>query len=89
MYKCLISRHTSQNRIKNECIREKVEIAYIVENMVESRSRWFGHVWRRPAETPIRKVAGSPITRDDNEFEEVNIVQPNDFYQARDGDGGS
>ncbi len=26
---------------------------------------------------------------DDNEFEEVDIVRPNDFYQARDADAGN
>ena len=26
---------------------------------------------------------------DDNEFEDVNIVQPNDFYQSRDADNGN
>lgn len=26
---------------------------------------------------------------DDNEFEDVNIVRPNDFYQSRDADAGN
>ena len=26
---------------------------------------------------------------EDNEFEEINIVKPDDFYQSRDADGGS
>ena len=26
---------------------------------------------------------------DDNEFEEVDIVRPNDFYQSRDADAGN
>lgn len=26
---------------------------------------------------------------DDNEFEEVDIVRPNDFYQSRDADTGN
>ncbi|KAJ0030558.1 hypothetical protein Pint_14336 [Pistacia integerrima] len=29
------------------------------------------------------------VVVDDNEFEDVNIVQPNDFYQSRDADGGN
>ncbi|XWS73119.1 hypothetical protein CRYUN_Cryun02cG0097900 [Craigia yunnanensis] len=29
------------------------------------------------------------VLPDDNEFEDVNIVQPNDFYQSRDADGGN
>ena len=35
--------------------------------MVESHLRWFGHVWRRLVEAPIRKVnqmEGSLIARD-------------------------
>ncbi|XWS70867.1 hypothetical protein CRYUN_Cryun03dG0085800 [Craigia yunnanensis] len=29
------------------------------------------------------------LRKDDNEFEDVNIVQPNDFYQSRDADSGN
>ncbi|KAK3221650.1 hypothetical protein Dsin_008675 [Dipteronia sinensis] len=29
------------------------------------------------------------LRKDDNEFEDVDIVKPNDFYQSRDTDGGS
>ena len=36
--------------------REKVGVAPIVEKMVESRLRWFGHVWRRPIEALVRRV---------------------------------
>ena len=45
-----ISGHTRQDRIWNECIREQVGVAPIVEKMIESRLRWFGHVWRRLVE---------------------------------------
>ncbi|PIN08238.1 RNA polymerase II transcription elongation factor Elongin/SIII, subunit elongin B [Handroanthus impetiginosus] len=34
-------------------------------------------------------VVALTLRKDDNEFEEVNIVRPNDFYQSREGDGGS
>ncbi|OIV98515.1 hypothetical protein TanjilG_18799 [Lupinus angustifolius] len=34
-------------------------------------------------------VVALTLRKDDNEFEEVNIVRPNDFYQSRDGDGGN
>lgn len=37
-----------------ECIIEKVEVAPIMEKMVESRLKWFGHVWRRS----IKALAG-------------------------------
>ncbi|GAB2279930.1 hypothetical protein Dimus_014565 [Dionaea muscipula] len=29
------------------------------------------------------------LRKGDNQFEEVNIVKPNDFYQSREADGGS
>lgn len=32
---------------------------------------------------------GFSFLADDNEFEEVNMVRANDFYQSRDADGGS
>ena len=53
--------------IRNECIREKIGVASIVKNRVESRLRWFGHMRRRPVEALIRRVdqmKGNPITRD-------------------------
>ncbi|XP_024031016.1 uncharacterized protein LOC21391853 isoform X3 [Morus notabilis] len=34
-------------------------------------------------------VVALTLRKDDNEFEEVNIVRPNDFYQSREGDGGN
>ncbi|KAG5035264.1 hypothetical protein JHK85_010590 [Glycine max] len=34
-------------------------------------------------------VVALTLRKDDNEFEEVNIVRPNDFYQARDADGAN
>ena len=55
-----MSGHTRQERIRNECIREKVGVAPIVEKMVESRLRWFGHVRRRPEEAPVRRVDQMP-----------------------------
>ncbi|CAK9168885.1 unnamed protein product [Ilex paraguariensis] len=33
-------------------------------------------------------VVALTLRKDDNEFEDVNIVRPNDFYQSRDSDGG-
>ena len=42
-----MSRHTKKDRVKNECIRVKVEIAPIVENMIKSNLRRFSYVWRR------------------------------------------
>ncbi|XP_057249577.1 uncharacterized protein LOC104906637 isoform X1 [Beta vulgaris subsp. vulgaris] len=34
-------------------------------------------------------VVALTLKKDDNEFEDVNIVKPTDFYQSRDSDGGS
>ncbi|KAL2322152.1 hypothetical protein Fmac_026531 [Flemingia macrophylla] len=34
-------------------------------------------------------VVALTLRKDDNEFEEINIVRPSDFYQARDADGAS
>ncbi|KAL2920449.1 Elongin-B [Bienertia sinuspersici] len=34
-------------------------------------------------------VVALTLRKDDNEFEDVNIVKPSDFYQSRDSDGGS
>jgi hypothetical protein len=45
---------------------ERVVVAPIVEKMVETRLRWFGHVERRPVDSMVRRVDqmyGSQITR--------------------------
>ncbi|XVF34360.1 hypothetical protein REPUB_Repub18cG0053000 [Reevesia pubescens] len=34
-------------------------------------------------------VVALTLRKDDNEFEDVNIIQPNDFYQSRDPDSGN
>ncbi|KAB1211981.1 hypothetical protein CJ030_MR5G023711 [Morella rubra] len=34
-------------------------------------------------------VVALTLRKDDNEFEEVDIARPNDFYQTRDADGGN
>ncbi|OMO80806.1 Ubiquitin [Corchorus olitorius] len=34
-------------------------------------------------------VVALTLRKEDNEFEDVNIVQPNDFYQSRDADSGN
>ena len=58
--------HTRKDRIRNTRIGEQVGVACIEEKMVESRLRWFGHVQRRPLNTPVRKVdqiIWSPVNR--------------------------
>lgn len=50
-----MSSHTRQCRFCNECIKEKVGVTPIKEEMVESRLKWFSHV-RRVLVALVRKV---------------------------------
>ncbi|WCJ30140.1 Ubiquitin-like superfamily protein [Euphorbia peplus] len=34
-------------------------------------------------------VLALTLRKDDNDFEDINIVRPDDFYQTRDADGGN
>ncbi|RLN42202.1 hypothetical protein C2845_PM01G44640 [Panicum miliaceum] len=46
--------HTRRDRVQNEVIRDRVEVAPILEKLTQHRLRWFGHVqWRSP-EAPVR-----------------------------------
>ena len=47
--------HTRKDRVRNEIIREKVEVASVENKMREVRLRWFGHVMRRSSNAPVRK----------------------------------
>ena len=47
--------HTRNDKIRNEDIRGKVGVAEIEGNMRENRLRCFGHVQRRPTDTPVRR----------------------------------
>ncbi|PWG75187.1 hypothetical protein DF186_13920, partial [Enterococcus hirae] len=51
-----MSGYTRLDKIRNEDIRERVGVVFIVKKMVESRFRWFGYVRRRPIEYPVRRV---------------------------------
>lgn len=51
-----MSGHIRQDRITKERNKEKVGVALIVEKMVDSRLRWFGHVWRRFVEASVMRV---------------------------------
>jgi len=43
------------DRIRNEVIRNSVEVAPIEDKLRESRLRWFGHVKRRSVDAPVRR----------------------------------
>jgi len=42
------SGHLRHNMISNECIKEEVWVAPILEKMEKDCLRWFGHALRRP-----------------------------------------
>ena len=48
--------NTRRDKVRNENIRTKIGIASIEEKMRENRLRWFGHVRRRPKDSPVRRV---------------------------------
>ncbi len=50
------SGHTRLNKIRNESIREKVEVVPIEDKLREKRLRWFGHAKRKHTEAPVRQV---------------------------------
>ena len=45
--------HTRRDRVRNDAIRDRLGVAPIEEKLVQHRLRWFGHVQRRPSETPV------------------------------------
>jgi hypothetical protein len=54
---------TIRDMIRNDDIREKVVVAPIVEKMVETRFRWFGHVERRHVDSVVRRVGRGRPTK--------------------------
>ena len=47
---------TRRDRIRNETIREMVGVAPIEEKLRKNRLRWFGHVYRRPADAVVKRM---------------------------------
>lgn len=61
-----MSGHIIYDRINNKYIKEQSGVAPIVERMVGSSLKWFGHAMRKLIEIPIRRVdevKDSPIDR--------------------------
>ena len=46
--------HTRRDRVRNDDIRDRLGVAPIEEKFVQHQLRLFGHVQRRPLETPVR-----------------------------------
>jgi len=45
---------TRRDKIENNNIRERVEVAHTIETMVETRHRWFVHVEERHVDRVAR-----------------------------------
>ena len=46
---------TLKDRVRNEDIRAMVGVASIEDKLRENRLRWYGHIYRRPADAVVRK----------------------------------
>jgi hypothetical protein len=46
--------HTRRDQVRNDDIRERLEVAPVEEKFVQHRLRWFRHMQWRPVEAPIR-----------------------------------
>lgn len=53
---CWICDKTIYDKIRNENIRENVEVTPIVEKMVKNRFKWFVHLERRPLDFMISRI---------------------------------
>uniref|UniRef100_A0A0A9GK67 Uncharacterized protein n=1 Tax=Arundo donax TaxID=35708 RepID=A0A0A9GK67_ARUDO len=45
--------YTRKDRVRNDDIRDRVDVAPIEEKLVQHRLRWFGHIQRRPLEAHV------------------------------------
>lgn len=46
---------TRKDKVRNEIIQEKIEVASVEDKIWEVRLRWFGHVMRRDTDAPVRR----------------------------------
>ena len=51
---CWICSHTRGDRVRNDDVRDRLEVAPIEEKLVQHQLRWFEHVQCRPPEAPVR-----------------------------------
>jgi len=54
--------HTKLDKIKNEDIRVKVDVAPMEDKMREARLRYFRHVKRRSLDAPVRRCEWLALT---------------------------
>ena len=45
--------HTRMDRVRNDDIRDRLEVAPIEEKLVQHQLRWFDHIQRRHLEAPV------------------------------------
>ena len=45
--------HTRMDRVRNDDIRDRLDLAPIEEKLVQYRLRWFDHIQRRSPEAPV------------------------------------
>jgi hypothetical protein len=55
--------YTRRDRVQNDDIHERLEVAPVEEKLVQHHLRWFEHIQQRPAETLIHNGV---IRRTDN-----------------------
>jgi hypothetical protein len=45
--------HTRKDRVRNDDIRERLQVTLVEEKLVQHRLRWFGHIQRRSTKALI------------------------------------